>query len=286
MNKFIGGFLTIFLSLSTIPFFQTLAGAEQDPKTLKFLEEINRHYYCLYREGLNDYKCQVKISLFDSAKNGYAKKFGSSDKRVKLLDRVRFYIEDSQHEPTKIYSSEYPLTGDEDFDSTARNDIDNIRKLVEDLMAPWAMFVEEPVFPERELTQYNFRVEKEKDGMEIFISFENGDEGHVHLDQLMKITSFTGDENAVRGCRPLFLDRTGGFLLKRWETLLPQTSKKQFGEITYRKVGKFLMPDKLTIHVKDKKVIGGSESVVSLIFIDYSINRKTRPAKEDRKSVV
>ena len=238
MKKVIFGFLLSLLSISI-----TWATSPEDTA---WLEKANLKYYCLQREGMEQFTCVVAADMKrwgtgDEASNGS----GSTDRVIPFtLDRYLFTAKADGNGTLDKAPSTLGLKSPDDANTKEQGEF--LMRNVQVGLLLWASLVMQPLISADELKTDDFTVVKEKDGFGVS---QTGTDftGGLFFDEKIVLTHFItkGKSGTIKTFKIRFKRTPKGLLL----TYLSLSLKDRVVEYTYDypKKGKFMLPNKLEV---------------------------------------
>lgn len=246
------------------------AATSQD--TVDFLNKLNGHYYCLTREGLQDFQVGIKSSIFEDYLRQLSAKYGPNDKRVQELEKIRFVFSYSGKDEVSFEANSFEPIGDPDFDAIVEKMIGIVKGAFQQTVYPWRSNVLEPVFGADDFTKYDLRVAKKDDG---FVITSAGDEPVTeYVDSQWRIYDIEGNSKAtVLSCKLQYADSPKGMILSQTTSEIPQASTEVTTKMEYQSVDGFMMPQKMLVHMKKSGSAGAKDIDMVFEFVDYKIDK-------------
>jgi len=259
----------IFLSLFFFLFF-IVSNAATDSTTIDFLKKLNQNYYCLTSEGLRDFQCQIKSSLFESYKSAWLTKYGPEDKRSQSIEKVEFQFGFPAAEGFSFEPINYSPSGNVKFDTQTAEVFKHVELILKENLFPWALFTLQPVFDEEALKNRDFKIQK-SNGNTFVIS--SGDEPVTEIfDKQSGICFEAGEKATIKSTKSKFITNPKGFLLSESEADFPNGAKMSL-RMESQSIEGFLMPKRLLVQVENIGASHQQNADSAFLFTDYKINQ-------------
>jgi hypothetical protein len=242
------------------------AYAETDPQTVQFLEKLNLYSYCLSREGLKNFTCDLKLTLSNSIKV----KMGENNmtpKYRKFFNNLRFSLSETSAGESEIKLITPMPSGDPVQDAYVAKKMGYFQSAVKNLIKTWAETELKPSF-DQESYDHGCKVIKDTNGFDVE---ETNKDGYltVHYDSQAKVTSMAGLMNGENmEMTPELMPSPKGFVLTGLNLKSDHLSAHLI--IDHQKVSKFRMPQKITAEMNVPGVLVGA---FSLYFSNYRLNQ-------------
>lgn len=262
------------IALSLVLAFLAVSGgrAATDQSTVDFLNKLNSHYYCLKREGLQDFQVGIKSSIFGDYLKQLSAKYGPNDKRVQELEKIQFVFSYSGKDELSFEANSFEPSGDRDFDAIVEKMISIVKGSFQQNIYPWRANVLEPVFGGDDFAKYDLQVNKKDDG---FVIFSNGDEPvSEFVDQQWRIYDIEGNSKAsIISCKLQYTDNPKGMILSETASEIPQASTEVNTKMEYQLVDGLMMPKRMLVHMKKSGTAGPTNIDMVFEFLDYKIDK-------------
>jgi hypothetical protein len=239
--------------------------------TAEFLKKLNGYYYCLSREGLKDFHCDLSCSLSpDSEKKLRAKKIYDKDLWASL-GQLRFSVDGASGQPASIQSQEPPSTGSKELDDRVAKLNGEILEILKAFFSSWQAFGVESLNDPADIDRGNLKYQKDADGFKIIQNDPNGGVITGSFDKKGKLLQLTaGGADSATTVQTDFTYTAKGYLLKGLAITAPGVD--QNCRVTYGLVGSFWMPKGLGVGVRLPEA---QTADIGLIFnfSNYQVNR-------------
>src|SRR5580658_1038070 len=113
------------------------AHAGTSASTAEFLKKLNGYYYCLSREGVKNYKCDLNCSLSPESEKALMAKGIYDEKLWEAVKGFQFSVEDASGQPISIQGAAPPKTGDAGLDGRIAQLDGNILESVRAFSSFW-----------------------------------------------------------------------------------------------------------------------------------------------------
>src|SRR5580693_3369212 len=143
------------------------AQAGTSASTAEFLKKLNGYYYCLSREGVKNYKCDLICSLSPESEKSLMAQGIYDEKLWEAVKGFRFSVEDVSGQPISIQGAEPLKTGDSGLDGRIVQLDGNILESVRAFSQFWKAFVVEPLNDPADLEQGNLKFQRLADGFKV-----------------------------------------------------------------------------------------------------------------------
>ena len=252
--------------------------ATTDQATIDFLNKLDGHYYCLTREGLQGFQAGIRCSVFEDYLKQCSTKYGPGDKRVQELEKIRFSFSYSGKDELSFAVNSFEPSGDGDFDAIVEKMIGVVKGAFQQNIYPWRANVLEPVFGEDDFTRFDLKVKKKDGG---YIIYSAGDEPvSEYVDGQWRIYDVEADsEAAIPSCKLQYVDSPKGMILSETTSEIPKRSTEVNTKLEYRAVDGFMMPKRMSVHMKKNGAAGDTDLNVVFDFVDYRINKSRAETK-------
>lgn len=268
------------IALSLVFAFLGVSGsyAATDQATIDYLNQLDSHYYCLTREGLQGFQAGIKCSFFDDYLKQCLAKYGSNDKRVQELENIKFSFSYSSKDELSFEANSFEPSGDRDFDAIVEKMIGVVKGAFQQNIYPWRSNVLEPVFGADDFTKFDLKLTKKDDGT---IIYATGDEPvSEFVDDHWRIYDIEGNSKAaVISCKLQYLDNPQGMILSETTSEIPQRSTEVNTKMEYQPVDGFMMPKRMLVHMKKSGADGATNLDVVFDFVDYKIDKSPAVTK-------
>lgn len=246
--------------------------AATDKDTIDFLNKLDSHYYCLMREGLQDFQAGIKCSFFDDYLKQCSAKYGPEDKRVRELENIQFVLSYSGKDELSFEANSFEPSGDKDFDAIVEKMIGVVKGAFQQNIYPWRSNVLEPVFGADDFTKFDLQVKKKGDG---FIIFATGDQPvSEYADNQWRIYDIeAGGKAAIQSCKLKYVDGPKGMILSETTSEMPQVSTELNTKMEYQSVDGLMIPKRMFVHMKKSGNAGATKFDIVFDFVDYRIDK-------------
>lgn len=247
--------------LSAFPSF-----AETDPKTIQFLEKLNLYDYCLSREGLKNFSCDLKLTLSDSFKE----KMGENKmtpKYRKFFNNLRFSLTETSAGRSEVKLMTPMPSGDPVQDDYVSKRAASFQSLVKDIVKTWAESELKPTY-DQETYAGGCKVINGTGGFDVEQTSKNG-MLTAHYDSQAKVTNVTGQMDGMKvEMKDELTPSPKGYLLTGCSINTDKFSENL--KIEHQTIGKFRMPKIITVEMN---VPGVLEGTFGLYFSKYQLNQ-------------
>jgi hypothetical protein len=261
---------TIGLSLLFFLFAVT-SNSSTDPKTINSLNQINGHYYCLIREGLRDFQCQIKSSLFETYKSVCLTKYGQKDKRSRSVEKVELLLAYPGKDGFSIEEINYKPSGNKEFDDKTSEVFKHVEIILNENLFPWALFTLEPIFGENDLKRNDIRIQK-KDGKLSVILISDRPVTDIFDQEFRTCDMEAGKTAMIKSSKLKFITDPKGLILSESEADLPNGAIMSF-RMESQSIKGFLMPKRLLVQIKNIGKSHQQNADSAFVFTDYQINQ-------------
>ncbi|MDD5561012.1 MAG: hypothetical protein PHT50_02645 [Candidatus Omnitrophica bacterium] len=235
------------------------------------IQQINAVYYNLTRYGLQQFKCEITGSSFDSLKLMLKEEYPSAGSENKILDDLRFYltydnVDDEGKENFYIVAS--TQTGDAKIDDAINEAITYTRNILKGFFPVWTQYLvaANPIEPD-----FNYIIEKVPSGYSLLYE-KIGTERSTKIQLDSKLRIIERVDNSSEGSSkisPHFINSKHGFLLQSFEGDSDNGSMKKSATMSYEEIDGLQMLKQLTI----KTIFSGKEGNLEINFSDYKIKK-------------
>jgi hypothetical protein len=251
-------FLMFFVVMPTWP--------ETDQKTIQFLEKLNLYEYCLSREGIGNFTCDLKFTVSDSIKEKFGL-LGMPPPYRKIFNNLRFALSETPNGVSDLkLLTPLPL-GDPEQDAFLAKKTGSFQSMVKHIVETWAELELKPIF-DQETYAGGCRVINGTGGFDVE---QTSKEGVLtsHYDSQAKVTRITGQSDGMNLVMiPVLKPSPKGYVLTG---LAYKTDKFSIElKINHVAVGKFQLPKKMTGEINIPGVLEGS---FGLAFSNYRLNQ-------------
>ncbi len=249
-----------------------MAGDVND-ETTRFLKKLDLNYYCLRRQGLKKFKCDLESSRIEKLVKECANKYGWNDERTLSIEKIGFNLLYKENGNWEFgMNSPPPMNGDFDFINTFVVPIANIYAETQNIFKAWAVAtIESFPYSSEDESKNEFRIEKTKDGFDFIETLTNDDTVTTSFDPNGKALMSSFDLKGVKGVSKFNYEETSkGYLLKEIEVDFPNNSK-QIYQYSYQTISGFWMLSKISMTISDQKKFPDDDAL-SVVFKNYKIN--------------
>jgi hypothetical protein len=257
----------IFLFLSGSAGF-----AATDQATIDLLNKLDGHYYCLARESLLDFQCEVKCSLLEDYKVKCLKAFPPGDKRTQTIVPIKLLLTYATNGKLSLDVTNFDPNGDGALDENIAKILKVVKGAFNENIEPWRSSVLEPPFGGDDFVKFDLQVKKNNDGFEVL---STGDQPVTeYVDKQWRIFEIQGGSlTAIQDCKLQYIDSPEGMLLSEVDTRLPQKASEEKVWMEYQTMDGLVMPKKMTVHVEATGNGGDSPFDVVFEFRNYQIDK-------------
>jgi hypothetical protein len=268
--------IALFWMLAFLGVSSGYAATDQD--TINFLNKLDSHYYCLMREGLQDFQAGIKCSFFDDYLKQCSVKYGPDDKRVQELEKIQFVLSYPGKDQLSFEATSVEPSGDQAFDEIVEKMIGVVKGAFQQNIYPWRSNVLEPVFGADDFTKFDLQVRKKSDG---FIIFATGDQPvSEYADNQWRIYDIeAGGKAAIQSCKLKYVDGPKGMILSETTSEMPQVSTELNAKMEYQSVDGLMMPKRMLVHMKKSGTADTTNLDVVFEFVDYRIDKSPAETK-------
>jgi hypothetical protein len=258
--------LTVLLYLAGA---STRAGTSAS--TADFLKKLNGYYYCLSREGVKNYKCDLSCSLSPESEKTLMSKGIYDEKFWESVKGFRFSVEDVSGQPISIQGAELPKTGDAGLDGRIAQLDGNVLESVRAFSQFWKAFVVEPLNDPADLEQGNLKFQRLADGFKVTQADPSGGIVAVYFDKKGKMREFTMEGNGSKTTvTPDFVYSSKGYLLQGMVFTTADASEDC--KLEYGTEDNFWMPKSLNLRVQLPGMTGAAIGLI-FNFEHYQVNQ-------------
>ncbi len=263
MKKIIGLMALLFLS-------GTSAQADTSKSTVTFLKKLNGYYYCLSREGLKSYHCDLSCSLSKASEQSLRSAGIYDEKLWEAVKSFRFSIDDASGQPISIQGAQAPKTGDVELDGRIAKLDENILEAVKAFSQFWKAFVVEPLNDPADLEQGNLKFQRLSEGFRVTQADLSGGTVSVSFDKKGKMVEFSMEGNGPKTIvKPDFEYSSRGYVLDGM--VFTGTDISQDCKLEYDRQDVFWMPKSLTLRIQLPGT-PGADIELQFGFDNYRIN--------------
>jgi hypothetical protein len=230
--------------------------------------QVNSLYYNYKTLGLHKFKCEVKVSMFDSILKMFQSQMKPDDKRITALKDVRFFISYDEKTGYNFNYTNYVPTGDAATDDRMARILQSVSQIVSGFWTSWESVSFEPAI---DTVKNTITVKKTATGYEI--DEKNGAIQSANiLDPNLVITEAdltnTTKPGASATVKPVFAKTTDGLLMNSVATNISESMNTTL-DITYETIQKFQMPSEANFAMNQ---LGSMKMNVSIQFLNYQVN--------------
>jgi hypothetical protein len=231
------------------------------------ISQINKAYYNLLQQGLQDLRCEVANSLFDKNKYLVNKQNTVPQQQMGAIDSLKFYFSINQNGIFSFDHTPFSSVGNDELNSVTQQVIDITNVACRSFYETWKKYVLKPNFREGDTS---YEIEKLPDGYNIS-SKENGIDKTISMDNSFRILQETTiKEGRISSkIKPSFISSNQGLLLQGWETDIGYGFDKLSVEITYQETEGLQLPKQALVQISH----AGSTDSVELIFLNPKIKK-------------
>ncbi len=252
--------------------------AATDQATIDLLNQLDGHYYCLTREGLVDFQCEVKCSLLDKYKAACLKNYPPDDKRTQAIVRTKLILTYSTDGKLSLDVSNFDPNGEGAFDENIDKILTIAKESFNEAIYPWRSSVLEPPFGGDDFEKFDLQVRKNDKGFEVIST--GAQPVTETVDKQWRITEIqAGSPRATQDCKFEYTDSPQGMILSEVDTLLPQKASEEKVWMEYQTMDDLLMPKKMTVSVERTEKTDDTPFEVIFEFRNYQIDK----SREDEK---
>jgi hypothetical protein len=252
--------------------------AATDQATIDLLNRLDGHYYCLTREGLLDFQCEVKCSSLEKYKTLLLRKFPPDDKRTQAIVPIKLVLTYNTAGKLSFDVTNFDPNGDAGSDENIAKILDAVKGAFNENIYTWRSSVLEPPFGGDDFVKFDLRVQKNKDGFEVIST--GAQPVTEYVDKQWRIFDIqAGSLTAIQDCKLQYTDTPGGMLLSEVDTRLPQKASEEKVWMEYQSIDDLVMPRKMTVHVEATGSGGDSPFDVVFEFRDYQIDKISEEKK-------
>jgi hypothetical protein len=250
------------------------ARTETSPATLQFLKQLSLRYYCLNREGLRNFKCDMKLTIppeFEQRIKDSLQRDNNfkGDQCIEALNEVRYVLTVSDGKAEVIMQEPTP-TGDDQVDKFVMKQGLGFGKMSEQVFQMWVGFTVVPIYGEGDFKRSDWQVQKEGDGFSIIEAGHDGSSMTSHFGSQGNLTYAAGSANQVPvSITAGFNPSPKGFVLGSLDLNIGEIA--HHGTIQYGVVDRYWLPQKW---VFDFMIPGAlaEEDQFTLEFSNYQLN--------------
>jgi len=267
--------------ITTIPFIllANFAQAKPQPAHADLLLRLNRHYYCLYREGLRNLQCELTFGYWEDLKSVASRKFGPNDPRTKGLDQVKFALSYLPPGLWKFNVTPYHRVGDKKFDAKALDLIRGFQNLMRVFTLGWGGMVSNPLFNPENIEKHHCTVDQTAEGFKVSQRWKDSKGKPIRFTLM-----FDKGEKCTRGdfafggyaysLKPVWEDYPRGWVLKSFEVDVPAQKVREYFDMEYQSPDGLRLPESFSFHEKswDGKP-GPNKTRFEVIFSNHKVNQ-------------
>ncbi len=244
------------------------AHASTDAKTIEFMKKLNLYYYCLQREGLRNFTCDVAFKFPPSFKNNTViQKRGPE--WLATMEKLRCKASLSDDGTLSVTLLPPPATGDSATDQAVLSSAESFRKMALDATTSWQEAVVKTLYDERDYSG-DCKVQNTADGFTVEVKKTDSDLTGSFTPQAEETSSSgTLGEIPVKS-RNRYQSGPKGFIFIGTEGEYGNAHLKV--DIENQKVGEFLMPQEIRFAMSGIRAIGGGLEI-DLEFSNYLVNQ-------------
>ncbi len=223
--------------------------ADTSKSTTEFLKKLNGYYYCLSREGLKSYHCDLSCSLTPDSEKSLQSKGIYDEKLWEAAKGFRFSVDDVSGQPISIKGIQPAKTGDPGLDARVVQLDQNVLEAVRAFSQFWKAFVVEPLNDPSDLEQGTLKFQRLAEGFKVSQPDPSGGMVAVTFDKKGKMTEFSMEGNGSKTIvKPDFIYSSKGYLLAGM--IFSAADVQQECKLDYGIQGVFWMPKDLTLIVQ------------------------------------
>jgi hypothetical protein len=262
MKKMIG--LFILMMLTALP----VSSAGTDQKTIDFLEKLNRYYYCLSREGLKSFSCEVAFTVSPDFANALPE---NHNKQAILSAMNQLYMKVACTSTGKPTVTLLPpaLTGDAKLDKIIGKMANDLRQTVEGSVQTWTELMLKPRH-DQETYKNGCKIQNNADGFSVVETSPHGT-FHVNYDRQALETSSSGTYDMVTiTMKNGYTKTTKGYLISNSRD--DMGSMKISQDYVFETLQGFYVPQKMICSLTGPQ-FPASGLGFTLAFSNYVLNR-------------
>lgn len=266
--------LSLYLSASC-------ATAATSPATVDYLKQLNLRYYCLNREGLQSFKCDLKLTIprevefrvKDALRRNNIQRI---DECFAALNDIHYFLTVSKGK-TFVEMTEPAAIGDRRADEFVLRQATAYEKLAQQVFNMWVEMTVTPFFTESNFQEADYQVKSAPGGFTVTVADGKG----LNLTSLfnaqgnMLNTEGTSGADTV-GFKTDFMPSQKGFVLRSLDLKMGQV--KYQGNIEYGVVERFWLPKKWTFDFMIPGALAEEEQF-TLEFSNFRLNNAATPQR-------
>lgn len=238
--------------------------AATSSSTVEFLKKLNGYYYCLSREGLKNYHCDVTLST-DAPSGGADAAFW------KVVEGMRFMVDDSTADVTSVQGFPAPGTGDAQLDGRAGKMEQILLETLKTFFQSWKSFVMEPLNDPADMEKNDLKFKKEESGFKVIEIDPSGGMFVGSFDKKGKMVEFLMQDGGSKTLvQPGFTNSQKGYLLT--SMLFKGADIDQQFKVGYGVVDRYWLPKDLSIRV-NLGDSGAGNVEFDFHFYNYRVNQ-------------
>lgn len=216
--------------------------------TVDFLQKLNGYYYCLSKEGLKSYHCELSCGLSAASQKELESQGLYEPKLWGALKSFHLSMDDGAGRPLSIVGTQAPKTGDAALDARVDKLNENILEAARTFSQFWKGFVVEPLNDPNDVNQGNLKFQKETNGFKVIQGdASSGMTGSFDMKGKLLELSAQGEAGPTT-VKPDFIYSQKGYLLRGISLHGPQV--EQSCRLAYGVQGRYWLPKALTVRVR------------------------------------
>jgi hypothetical protein len=247
--------------------------AATDAKTAQFLRKLNLYYYCLDREGLKSFRCDLQLALPEGFQERIKdslrrNNFFQGDQVLRELGKLHYVLTVSRAK-AEVALVEPAPTGDEKVDDLVMKQGRAFGAMAQNLIQSWVEMTVEPFSSEKDLAENDFKVRHGADGFDVDEATEKGT-STSHFDRQARMVALSGaSKDQSVALQTSFTRAPEGYLLQALDGKIDDN--RFHWSIVYGTVGPYWLPQKWEFDMMVPGVLA-EEDQFTLAFSGYRIN--------------
>ena len=234
--------------------------AATSASTVAFLKKLNSYYYCLSREGLKNYHCDIVLS--DIPSGGDAALWNAEK-------GTRFTVDDSVTDATSVQGFPAPSTGDAKLDARVTKLQQVLLDSLKTFLQSWKSFAMEPLNDPADMEKNDLKFTKSESGFKVAQTDASGTMLVGAFDKKGKLTEFSIQDSASKTVvDPGFTNTQKGYLLTSMGFKAADTD--QTFKVGYGVVDRYWLPKDMSVQVN---LAGAGDVELHFHFSNYRVNQ-------------
>lgn len=248
--------------------------AQTATKTIEFLQKVDLSYYCLGREGLKGFTCDLTVSVSDVYKK-HLTDSGMDPKSAAAIDGQKLTL--AVHPDGKWDLALVPpaSSGDVTLDAQLQVEMGDVKKNLASVVDTWVNDVFKPIFGQEDFTKSDCTVVQGPEGFIVEQRIKaDGSLLRTQFDPRSKVLNLAGTNAGVTLLTVSFNYSAGekGYQLDDYSAHMPKVNYTESDHFVYEKAGGYDLPARLTKEMELPPTIPRGTSL-TVEFSNYRLNK-------------